>query len=537
MSPFFEKEEVSDKGTHDNMKKIARLLALLLACLMLVTIVAACDEQTEGEQGSERVEDEYGREGDDLPALNYKNDEISVLNWNAENPEFEIEQITSDNVQNALYDRNGEIERRLNVELKFTTEEGDVKHMKPFVALVQRVYDSRTHDFDIIASYSRTEGMLAIQGYLEDLKTIDGTYINLEKPWWPDNVIETVSIADSMYFISGDISPNVLHQMQVIYFNKNLLNEYWNNAAQGKGFESDRDEKGKEIVSPASRMVYQMAYDGIWTIDALINLTRGADGNGTYRDNGTTSGVKDYNDQYGFTSTAYQIDSFYTGSNLRLIEHVDTGEVLKVSSDYGSFKTVKLVTKLGDWFKEQSCLADTNTNDLNKWDDPWAAGKAMFIACRADHVKNLDAEWDYGVLPVPKYDNRQANYYTCMGNPFSLYGIFSGLDDLGDRAETLKEMTAVLECWASESYRLVTPEVFEVNMQLKYADTQYETDMFEIVRSSVVFDLGRIFSNDMAFMSELPSRCAVNGASWASTYGAYKKSLDAKLEQIVDSLV
>ena len=98
-------------------------------------------------------------------------------------------------------------------------------------------------------------------------------------------------------------------------------------------------------------------------------------------------------------------------------------------------------------------------------------------------------------------------------------------------------MTAVLECWASETYRLVTPEVFEVNMQLKYADTQYETDMFEIIRSSVVFDLGRIFANDMAYMSEIPSRCAVNGASWASTYGAYKKSLDTKLAQIVDSLV
>jgi len=519
------------------MKKFARLLALLLACLMLVMIVVACDETDDGPQGSEQVEDEYGREGDDLPELNYKNDEISVLNWNAFNPEFEIEQITSDNVQNALYDRNGEIERRLNVELKFTTEEGDVKHMKPFVALVQRVYESKTHDFDIIASYSRTEGMLAIQGYLEDLKTIDGSYINLEKPWWPDNVIETVSIADSMYFISGDISPNVLYLMQVIYFNKSLLNSYWNNTAEEKGYESDRDEKGKEIVSPASRMVYDMAYKGTWTIDELINLTRGADGKGTYVDNGTNAGIKDYNDQFGFTSTAYQIDSFYTGSNLRLIEHVDTGDVLVVSPDYGSFKTVKLVTKLGDWFKENSCWADNNEGRLGHWNKSWRNGKAMFTACRAHEVKNLDVEWDYGVLPVPKYDAKQANYYTCMGNPFTLYGIFRGLDDLGDRAETLKQMTAVLECWASETYRLVTPEVFEVNMQLKYADTQYETDMFEIIRSSTVFDLGRIFANDMAYMSEMPSRTAVNGASWASTYGSYKRSLDAKLAQIVDSLV
>ena len=520
------------------MKTFVRLLTLILACLMLVMTVVACDD--EGDQGdvnSDKVADEFGREGDDLPSLNYQNDEISVLNWNAENLEFDVEQITADNVSNAIYDRNGEIERRLNVELKFTTEEGDVKHMKPFVALVQRVYDAKTHDFDLIASYSRTEGMLAIQGYLEDLKTIEGSYINLEKPWWPDNVINTVSIADSMYFISGDISPNVLHQMQVLYFNKSLLNQYWNAAAEAKGFTSDRDENNKEIVSPAARMIYEMAYNGTWTIDELINLTRGADGSGTFKDTGSVANAEDTSgDQYGFVSTGYQIDSFYTGSNLRLIEHVDTGEVLIVSPDYGSFKTVKLVDKLGDWFAERNAYADNNENDANVWINPWNKGNSMFVAQRAHGVKNLDVEWDYGVMPMPKYDTKQANYYTCMGNPFTLYGIFKGLDDLGNRKATLVQMTAVLECWASETYRLVTPEVFEVNMQLKYADTQYETDMFEIVRSSVVFDLGRIFANDMAFMSELPSRCAVNNASWASTYGAYKRSLDTKLEKIVDKL-
>ena len=125
-----------------------------------------------------------------------------------------------------------------------------------------------------------------------------------------------------------------------------------------------------------------------------------------------------------------------------------------------------------------------------------------------------------------------------MGNPFSLYGIYRGLAERPEgKAATMLELTAVLECWASESYRLVTPQVFEVNMQLKYAESQYETDMFEIIRSSVVFDLGRIFANDMAFMSELPSKAAVNNASWATTYGAYKGSLEEKLRIIVSKLV
>jgi hypothetical protein len=41
----------------------------------------------------------------------------------------------------------------------------------------------------------------------------------------------------------------------------------------------------------------------------------------------------------------------------------------------------------------------------------------------------------------------------------------------------------------------------------------------------------------MAFMSELPSKAAVNNASWATTYGAYKGSLEEKLRIIVSKLV
>ena len=103
----------------------------------------------------------------------------------------------------------------------------------------------------------------------------------------------------------------------------------------------------------------------------------------------------------------------------------------------------------------------------------------------------MDVDFDWGLVPNPKYDENQVNYYTGLGNSISLYGIFADFDDRGDRAQTLQMFTAVLECYASEAYRLTTPEVFEVNMQLKYSEGQDETDMFEYIRSGIVFDLGR----------------------------------------------
>ena len=527
------------------MKTFVRLLTLLLAILMVAMIVVACDDNTDDEGGdSGQVDDEYGREGDDLPALNYKNDTVKMLHWRSFNTEYDVEQLSDDNVDNAIYERNSEIERRLNIDLEFQQEEGHVQYMHHFVGIVQRNYDSKTHAWDLISAYSRTEGMLAIQGYLEDLKSIDGSYISInKKPWWPDNVISTVSIADKMYFISGDMSPNTLYLMQVIYFNKDMLDTYWDAYAKEQGFEAEVDEDtGEKVASAASRWLYDKAYKGTWCLDDLIFASRGPDQKGIWKD-ADGDGVEEFEDTVGFTSIGYQIDSFYTGSNLRLIEHTNDASILKISDDYGSFKTVSLVRKLGSWFAEQGIYADNDEiiegGAISKL---WQPGRAMFCATRVSHGYIDKINFGVGILPVPKYDSKQLNYYTCMGNPFSLYGIYRGLDTSsgsrgGDYKTVCLELTAVMECWASESYRLVTPQVFEVNMQLKYAESQYETDMFEIIRSSVVFDLGRIFSNDMAFMSELPSKAAVNNASWATTYGAYKASLEKKLEIIVGRLV
>ncbi len=528
-------------GDEQHMKTFVRLLTLLLAILMVAMTVVACnDGDGQGAEGSEQNADVYGREGDDLPALNYKNDTVKLLHWRAFNHEYDIEQLSDDNVDNAIYERNSEVERRLNIDLQFQEEEGHVQYMHHFTSIVRNNYESKTYAWDLISAYARTEGMLAIQGYLEDLKAIEGSYIDInDKPWWPDNIISTVSIADKMYFVSGDASPNTLYMMHAIYFNKNMLDTYWDAYAREQGFTPDVDEDTGEVVaSPASQWLYKKAYEGTWCLDDIIFASRGPEQKGIWVD-ADGDGIEELEDTVGFTSIGYLIDSFYTGSNLRLIEHTNDKSVLKISDDYGSFKTVSLVRKLGSWFAENGVYADNQEIGENyAVSKLWKPGRALFVATRVSEAHIASINFNVGILPVPKYDANQLNYYTCMGNPFSLYGIYRGLPERAEgRAATLLELTAVLECWASEAYRLVTPQVFEVNMQLKYAESQYETDMFEIIRSSVVFDLGRIFANDMAFMSELPSKAAVNNASWATTYGAYKGSLEKKLEIIVGKLV
>ena len=520
------------------MKTFVRLLTLLLALLMLAMTVVACDDgSTDGDDVDRTAtEDEFLRERDDLDqyGLNYMGQKVTVLGWSGGNyEEFDVKQITADNVLMAVYDRNQEIQRRLNIKLEFIEIPKD-----SMIKTVISDKNSGMGAYDIIASYSRTEAEIAMRGCMVDISTIENSYINLEKPWWPKNMVESMSIGTSLYFFSGDISPNVLSEMQVLYFNKDVMSEYWDATAQQKGVVPEKDSKGQNVVSPAAQMVYNMAYDGSWDLDELIKLTMGPDEKGIGDiSQGSVPNGKDLDDSYGFVSISYCLSFFYSGCNLKLIENnkdeVD-GNPLSISEDFGSMRTVKLVQKLGDWYSENTCAVTFGSN----YRTIMQGGRTLFTAVRARHAGEEYVDMNIGIMPCPKFDESQANYYTAIGNPFTIYGIYNGLTTRGgDKAATYSMMTAVIECWASECYRLVTPQIFEVNMQLKYAETQCETDMFEIVRSSVVFDLGRIFANDMAFMSEMPSKTAVNGASWASTYGSYKRSLDAKLQQIVDSLV
>lgn len=49
---------------------------------------------------------------------------------------------------------------------------------------------------------------------------------NFEMPWWPESLLDVVSIGESIYFASGDASINMLHLTYGLYFNKDLLSEF-----------------------------------------------------------------------------------------------------------------------------------------------------------------------------------------------------------------------------------------------------------------------------------------------------------------------
>ena len=486
---------------------MTKILAALLAALMLVSVVACGNNSNDpvtttsssGEvtgDNTSKVDDNRDANGylkDDLPDnLNYGN-KVSVLYWqDVEEPEFEAEGQTGDIVNDAIWQRNTNVQERLGITFEWTAQDGDNGERAAFVKFVENAYNAG-ESYDIIATYSRTSGMLACRGFLYNLNDIEDNYINLEQPWWPSTITESVTIGDAVYFLSGDASTNVLHFMYVMWYNKQLITDL-------------------NLENPV-----QLVRDNKWTLDKFYEMTAN-----TYQDL-NNNGNKDVTDFYGFCGVNYGLDAFYTGSGLRLIEVSDT-DMLKVSDDYYSEKTVGLIDALG-----RRCTS----NDWyigGDYQDAFVDGRVVFCQNRAYFAqrKLLDSDVSYGLVPTPKYDENQADYVSVLGNPITLYSIMNNAPE-----SKLSELTAVLECWASEGYRNTTPALFETNMQLKYSETSDEADMFTIIHDTINFDLGRIFSNEMQYMSEIPSKTAEAGASWTSRYKTYQKILASSLKSLV----
>ena len=498
-----------------------RILALILSVLMVATFVASCGKieapevttaatttdagadvttQASTEQSDNNL-DANGYWKDDLPDdIDLKGEKVTILyDNNSYAQEFVAEGITGDLINDAIYNRNETVSERLNVELNFVGVNGRNDNTG-FITTVNNDVQSGAAEYDLIGTYSQLPGSLAMSGSLIDLLTLD--YLNFEQPWWPATMIEQASIQDNLYLCTGDISTNLLWMMQVVFFNKDLIETYH--------LENPHDlVEGKK-----------------WTVDKMIEMTKGI-----YDDlNG--NGIADESDHYGMTLYYQALDANFASAGLLCIDKDENG-YFRVSPLLTSENTVNLLTKFCEWVHDSGDVVWSKEISVRK---VMQEGRSLFIEDRAfvakDNLVNQD-KFSYGIMPAPVYDENQENYITNVGYPHNIYCISSGISlDRANRA------AAVLECMASESYRQVTPALFETSMKVKYAEDEQTSDIYDLIKKNIDFDPARIYVKDFGgdLASLFKNTVIANSTDWASRVNAVSRVSAKKCQLINDTL-
>ena len=118
-----------------------------------------------------------------------------------------------------------------------------------------------------------------------------------------------------------------------------------------------------------------------------------------------------------------------------------------------------------------------------------------------------------------------------MGNPVTLYGVTLSTP----KKETC---TAVLECMGSYGYRLTTPAIFENSMKVRYSDNDVNAQMYDIVRESISFELGRFLNKYLSNITDIFfGQVMSKSPNWASTTERYRKTLTTQMEGVVEDVL
>ena len=492
-----------------------RTLAIVLAMLMLVATLVACAEpgdsadtttaataDTTAPSGDNGTPADTTAEvttlyvEDDIPEeLNFNNTTVSILYWSdVEQPEFEVLEQTGDIVNDAIYMRNLNTETRIGVDLNFVGTPGNFNNQKNFVSTVLNSISSGG-EHDIFSGYSMVGATLAVNGYVQDMNSLD--HLDFTKPWWPASLVDQATINNKLYFASGDISTNMLHMMYAVFFNKQLIVDH-------------------NLENP-----YELVNDGKWTYTKMFEL-----GSNVYADkNG--DGTRDKEDAYGLCTASIHYDAFFTGAGLNTVEK-DNNDQLLISPSFNSEKTIALLEGICTYMWDGQDGYHGSTGEV------FAKGNTIFTLDRSymGLLRKDEITFEYGIVPVPKYDEAQENYITCLGFPYSMYSISIA-------SRNSEAAAATLECLASEAYREVTPMLFETSMKLKYSSDNEASLMYDIIREGVSIDIGRIFCTELSNFtySTFRDRCSQNTPNaWASAYRAADKKMTRALQDINDAL-
>lgn len=450
------------------MKTHIRILTAILVLTLLLSTFASCaatgeSEATTAAASTEAVnaettpvaEETTQYEPDDLDEKYTFNEVVTFFIWSDHRMKEYFAEDSGNTIDHAIYNRNVRVSERLGITIDFVQEKGSLDFYKEWNQKAENDWNS-DNAYDAYSGYSRAVPLLSIKGMTANLLELEN--FNIEKPWWPEALTTECTIKDQLLFCSGDIATSLLWYMDAVLYNKELYDKHYS----GQPTPMDMVDSNE------------------WTFEKLLALTReiyvpGADGSPE-------------NSYFGISVYETDIDAFQIAAGITSLEK-DADGGLRISEKWNSQLCADVCEAVGVFLTSDGVFHgdDTETRSIFFNEQSVFHVDRILIVAGQDNTDTGKVEFACGIVPMPKYTADQANYQTNLGNSFSLYAVSSN-SKIADIAAT------TLEAMASENYRSVTPAVFEVTMKQRYADDAQTSRLYDILRSTVSFDIGRLFS-------------------------------------------
>jgi hypothetical protein len=407
-----------------------------------------------------------------------------------------VEEENGDIVNDIIYRRNKAVEERLNIKLNVVGNHGWQEYDQA-VTQIRASIMAGDQSYDLIAGWSARIPTLSVQGLLMDLYELP--HLNLSEPWWNQIITEELTINKKLNFAVGDGNSSYLANCMVIFSNNTLQQEY--------GLPN----------------IYDTVFEGKWTIDYMSELSKSIskDLNG--------DGRMDGNDLYGIYLNEYnRWDGFLQSSNIKMTKK-DANGMPYLDMEYDKLAT--LVQKIYDltYNNEGSYVhGEVWSYSYNMFKNNQVLFAPGWLVIAIESLR--DMEDDYSLVPYPKYDEAQDQYYTRIQDGVSLFCIPMN----SSRTEIAG---AFMEAASSESYKNVSPEYFDVAMKLKYTRDETASKILDIIRDGAYLNFAGIYNESIGYpWHVLRSLMDARNSNFASWFDRNERVITRGIEALVEKM-
>ncbi|MBQ3064631.1 MAG: hypothetical protein IJC98_00170 [Clostridia bacterium] len=441
--------------------KTKRTLAWLLTLLTIGSTLLACGGDGDGGKETDGKGTQSGEQTSGVDTVDTANmtetqkrqlvdDGIETVDYNQRpfrlsvagherdtTAHYLVEAETGDPCADAIWKRNSKVEGRFNILI----EESLVEDFDESILTDQK-------EVELGTSAAWRINKLTTQNLIYDWNDVE--VINPDQPWYNKLSNDESTLMGTLYGICSEMSISSMTFSYGMFFNTRLIENY------------GIDKAG----------LYDMVDKGTWTIDKMIELTKGV-----YEDINQDN-TKNDEDLFGFAcGGSNSMDVWLTAFGHKLTTKAEDGTLIL---NFATEKTESALAKLRDWRTTDGVITGAS-EPIEMFVD----GRVLFVPMEFERcfAELKEMEDVYSVLPYPKWDENQTDYYTNANDNYELFVLPKTLND-----EDLEFVGSIFEVLSAETWKTVSPVYYDAALKGRYSKEPETAKMIDIIMNGRNFE-------------------------------------------------
>ncbi len=481
-------------------KTLSIILALTLLLSSLTFTLASCSEDKEEvkDTSKETVSNVELTEGDIFAERAAIDDELGDYDFGGR--KFRIAGHRTDEyfikeedrnkgnlIADAKYNRNKTVEDRFNFEIEVAYQAiyYDVQ------SWVEKNVMSGADEFDLFCSHSASAGTTVLKNIF--LNWYDIPNIDFSKPWWAASCATDLTYDGKCILAISDFNYTAISGAKCMMFNKNLAAAY---------------DMGN---------LYDVVLQGDWTYDYFYNLVKDiyidSDGSGDRTDSDFYGFAQGHEYGCGINPWLWAFD------NPTVKKDADGIPQIAVKTD----KINNIVQNIYDLCFNTNGVHYRPDNDQPQGMDLFYNKQAIFALASigsptGEQLRNFEDE--YGMLPMPKWNENQQNYYTMSPGEHTVLAVPKTVKDT-------EFVGTVVEALSAESYKQVIPTLYEIALKTRYLRDSESKEILDMIIDGRMYEFGYLYDGFQGFAFMLSGMFTSGQSNFESYYA--KKYNPARL--------